>query len=98
MVAVATRSWRIAMDVTVLQSFLPAGIAQPVRILRLSGKMGTATLPPMLRRKLRSRMPRSIHSRRPRERVDKLGYELFVTGHWSLVMKIADHNHVTNGQ
>jgi hypothetical protein len=55
-------------------------------------------LPPMLRRKLRSKMPRSIHSRRPRERVDKLGYELFVTGHWSLVMKIADHNHVTNGQ
>jgi hypothetical protein len=55
-------------------------------------------LPPMSRRKLMSRMPRSIRLRRPREMLDKLGYESFVTGHWSLVMKIAGHNHVTNGQ
>ena len=72
------------MDVTALQSFLPAGIAQPVRILRSSGKMGTATLPPMLRRKPRSRIPRSIPSRRPRERVDRprLSHSSMVIGHW----------------
>ena len=68
MAAFATRLWRNAMDVAGLQSFLLAGIARPVRILRSSGKMEIATLPPMLRRNPRSRIPRSIRSRPPRER------------------------------
>lgn len=56
------------MDVAALRSFFPGGIAQPVQILWSSGKMAIATLPPILQRKTRSRVPRSIRSRHPRER------------------------------
>ena len=71
------------MDVAALQSFLPAGIAQPVRILRSSGKMAIATLPPMSQRKPRSRIPRSIRSRRPREGAARFGNQWpVVSGQW----------------
>ena len=70
------------MDVTALQSFLPAGIAWPVRILWSSGKMAIATLPPILQKRPRSKIPRSIRSRRPRERPDR--YWSAVNEHWLL--------------
>jgi len=60
------------MDVVALQRFPLAGIAQPAQILRSSGGMEIATLPPTLRRKLRSRIRRSIRSRHPREKFDKI--------------------------
>jgi len=71
------------MDVTAFQSFLPAGIAQPVLILQSSGRMETATLPLTLSRKSKSRIPRSIPSRHPKEKVGRRGRQLFVNGHWS---------------
>ena len=69
------------MDVAALQSSVPGGIARSVQSLRSSGEMATATSPPMLQRKPRSRVPRSIPSRRPREKAVEFSYWSLVTGH-----------------
>lgn len=76
------------MDVAVLQSFLPAGTAQPARILRSSGKTAIATLPPTLRRKPGLRIPKSIRSRLPKGEATELS-------HWSFVIGIMLYNHLT---
>ena len=69
------------MDVAALQSSLPGGIARSVRTLRSSGEMAIATSPPMLQRKPRSKILRSIPSRRPRENPVEFSYWSLVTGH-----------------
>ena len=67
------------MDVAALQSFLPGGIAPPVRILWSSGKTAIAILQHILQRKTRSRVPRLIRSKHPREKAAEFRHQ------WSVV-------------